>query len=242
MSAQQTDGYPELPSQEPPPISASPGENPPHDGGPQSPDDTFQAQMIKMRQEQLTHMAAIASGTQQIVKHAQIALKNLPDDFHKGLDQVKNMFWIQFILGILLLLASIPLNMLGYDMLTAIFGATGGLTLVTTFITSSPLQLQKNRVALAQWVTAHFNWINTLMATSGAVQSMYDNNSLTWENFKDAHSFLLNLTTTTMHNVHDMCEFSNSTRKRKPRESGTPKSGGAKSQPEKDKETAESKK
>jgi hypothetical protein len=190
-------------------------DTPSQEAGPALQDDILQAQISKMQLDQLALMSSIFSGTQQIVSHAQTALINLPQDFHNGLDQVKNMFWIQFALGIVLLLASVPLNMLGYDITTAIFGATGGLTLITTFITSSPLRLQKNRVALAQWVTAHFNWINTLMVTSGAVQSMYDSKILTWEIFRDAHALLLNLTTTTMHNVHDMCEFDEPAVKRK---------------------------
>ena len=159
----------------------------------------------------------VIQGTQEIIIAAQIALKKLPKEFEKGLNQVANMFWIQFCLGIFLLIASIGFQFLGFNILTYLFGATGGIVLVSTFITSSPVKLQKNRVDLAQLGIAYFNWFNALLIINQKIAVDSLNGTLTWEEFKDSQSLLLQTTERTLKNMEELCEFS----KMKPDISGT---------------------
>ena len=55
---------------------------------------------------QVEYNKKIFEGTRDIVTNTQKSLKKLPDDFEKGLNEVRTMFWIQFGLGICLLLLS----------------------------------------------------------------------------------------------------------------------------------------
>ena len=139
--------------------------------------------------------------------NTQKSLKKLPDDFEKGLNEVRTMFWIQFGLGICLLLLSTLFYFFGHNVLTYIFGASGGVTLVAVFITTPPLRLQKNRVDLSQWMMAYFNWLNTILATNTVVQLLLQGGSLTWDTFKDIHSFLLKVTDETLKIIDERCEF-----------------------------------
>jgi hypothetical protein len=161
----------------------------------------------EIQEKQMEYNRLVVEGTQSVLRSTQEALNKLPGEFERGLNRVQNMFVIQFVLGVVLLLSSIPFHILGYDVLTYIFGGAGGVTLITTFITTPPIRLQKNRVDLSQWMMAYFNWFNSLLATSGMVQLLAQGGSLTWETFRDVHTFLLDMTTKTLHLIDETCEF-----------------------------------
>lgn len=173
---------------------------------PQMSSDLMQIQLEMMKKQTEFNMT-VMTGTQDIVVRTQGSLKKLPEDFERGLNEVKNMFWIQFGLGIALLFLSIIFYISGFDVLTYIFGASGGITLVTTFIATPPLRLQKNRVDLSQWMMAYFNWFNTSLATNTMVQQMFQSRTLTWDKFKEIHSFLLETTDRTLKIIDERCEF-----------------------------------
>lgn len=162
---------------------------------------------MELMKRQAEFSMTVMKGTQDIVARTQDSLKKLPEDFERGLNEVKNMFWIQFGLGIALLFLSIIFYISGFDILTYIFGASGGITLVTTFITTPPLRLQKNRVDLSQWMMAYFNWFNTSLATGAMVQQMFQQGMLTWEKFREVHNFLLETTDRTLKIIDERCEF-----------------------------------
>lgn len=162
---------------------------------------------MELMKKQVEFSMTVMKGTQDIVARTQDSLKKLPEDFERGLNEVKNMFWIQFGLGIALLFLSIVFYISGFDILTYIFGASGGITLVTTFITTPPLRLQKNRVDLSQWMMAYFNWFNTSLATGAMVQQMFQQGVLTWEKFREVHNFLLETTDKTLKIIDERCEF-----------------------------------
>ncbi|HUT36290.1 MAG TPA: hypothetical protein VNE39_22570 [Planctomycetota bacterium] len=161
-----------------------------------------------MQKAAVAQMQSIAAGTSRIIAATQARLEPLPQELKDGLDRVGRMFVWQFGFGIGLLAASVLFYLLRYEVLTYIFGSTGGLTLVTTFLKTPPLQLQKNRIDLSQWTIAYFNWLNTLIATSGVVVAMQGAGSLTWEIFRDAHTFLLSTTERTLRIIDEACEFS----------------------------------
>jgi len=149
----------------------------------------------------------VLAGRVEIIKSTLERLEALPGELTKGLNEVARLFKVQFGAGIALLVLSVVFYMFKYEVLTYIFGATGGVTLVGTFIKTPPLQLQKNRIDLSQWMIAYFNWFNTLLGTSDLIAAMQQTGTLTWDGFRELHTFLLTTTEKTLRVIDECCEF-----------------------------------
>jgi hypothetical protein len=162
----------------------------------------------------------ITKTPQQFVGDASFAsfkrLYGLSLEIHRGLNQVKTMYWVQFVLGIALILASIAFYVVGQQtgnnqpFLTGIFGASGAITLVSTFITTPPASLQKNRVDLSQWMIAYTVWTNTFFKTTEFMPKDNDgaasSSTQAWNQFKEYNNYLLEKTADLLRIIEDTCE------------------------------------
>jgi tetratricopeptide (TPR) repeat protein len=135
-------------------------------------------------------------------------LEYLLEDFKKGLNLVKNMFFVQFILGVSLLVGAVIAAVYNNAMATAILGVTGGASILITFIRESPLQIQKNRVDFSQWMMGYFNWYNAFLETNMVLgQKASSNEKIEMEDIREIEDYLYNYTQNTIKLIEECCEF-----------------------------------
>ncbi len=95
---------------------------------------------------------------QQTILEIDGLLANLPLEIHKGLNEVRVMFWVQFAAGLALLFSAVALSTTQNTVGSLILGGSGAITLVTSLVVTPPLRLQNNRVDLSQWLMAFQRW------------------------------------------------------------------------------------
>jgi tetratricopeptide (TPR) repeat protein len=140
-------------------------------------------------------------------------LQELLDDFKKGLNLVKNMFFVQFVVGIGLLVVAFGVAVAGNnELLALVLGITGGATTILTFITASPLSLQKNRVDFSQWMIGYFSWFNTYLNTNILLaQKAYREEKMEWEELQKINTYLKQNTMDAIQMMEHCCEFRTAT-------------------------------
>lgn len=144
---------------------------------------------------------------QEVQSLAQEYLGRILSDFTFGLNSAQWMFIIQFIVGTIILLGAVLLNTMGdNDLLSYILGATGGLTIVTSAIFTSPLRIQDNRVDFAQWMMAYFDWVYTFYAAQMVfAQKANDKTISEWSDVKAIHNDLHAVTRETLDQIETYC-------------------------------------
>jgi len=145
-----------------------------------------------------------------VIEYTTKYLTTLLKDFREGLDLVKNMFFIQFLLGVGLIISAIGASLIGQDqeILTVILGVTGGASIIIALLREPPLQLQKNRVDFSQWMMGYFNWYNTFLNTHifyGVKSTRQEQPK--WNDIKTMHDYLYDYTKNTINLMEECCEF-----------------------------------
>jgi hypothetical protein len=156
---------------------------------------------VKPTEEQVLKFTETKDAIQNIAK-------DLPSIVREGLGHVKLMFYIQFAVGVALLVVSIGISAAGLDKnLSYILGAAGGLTVIGTLISAPPMRLQKNRIDLSQWIIAYQNWYNTFFVIQDLMTKDAQNGGLDFTRFKEYNDYLLETMNTILGDIEDMCEF-----------------------------------
>ena len=131
---------------------------------------------IKYAQESMASQAQIAKEALATAQAYHENLRRIPKKVESGLDQVMYVFWIQFAAGMLFALTAVVLvfmngsTEISQAVLPALFGAGGLGTMVWAVATSSPREVQKNRIDLAQLNLVSTSWLNSLMAVTAFPQ------------------------------------------------------------------------
>lgn len=144
---------------------------------------------------------------QKVQSLAQEYLGKILSDFTFGLNSAQWMFIIQFVVGTIILLGAVLLNTMGdNDLLSYILGATGGLTIVTSAIFTSPLRIQDNRVDFAQWMMAYFDWVYTFYAAQMLFAQKADDKKISeWSDVKAIHDDLHAITREALDQIETYC-------------------------------------
>jgi tetratricopeptide (TPR) repeat protein len=147
--------------------------------------------------------------SQDTITRSNHYLDLLLTDFRTGLDWVKNMFLIQFALGVGLIISAVIAGVAGVNnIVTAILGITGGASVIITLIREPPLQLQKNRVDFSQWMMGYFNWYNAFLETNIFLgQKASRKEALKWDEIKAIQDHLTTNTHSTINLMEICCEF-----------------------------------
>jgi hypothetical protein len=158
-----------------------------------------------------TGLAVVQNTMKEIVTNTSAISKELPKMIQDGLGQVQAMFWIQFGFGIFLFIVAIGLGAAGFNqVLAVIVGTTGGVTLITTLVTTPPMRLQNNRVALSQWLIAYQNWYNALSVISAFMTEEAKQNKLDFIRFQAYNDYLLRTMNTILDIIQETCKVQES--------------------------------
>jgi len=158
----------------------------------------------------------LLNSSNDVISHTSQYLKILLWDFKTGLDLVKNMFFVQFILGVSLLVGAVIAALYDEDLVTAILGVTGGISLLIAFIRDSPMHIQKNRVDFSQWMMGYFNWYNSFLETNILLgQKASRKEAISIDELLEIQKELNTNTENTIKLIEECCEF-----KQNPRQKG----------------------
>jgi len=173
----------------------------------------LEAQEKAIREEIQLIQLNLLKYSEQVTETTIKNLQELLDDFKNGLNLVKNMFFIQFLVGIGLLVVAFGVAIAGNnELLSLVLGITGGATTIITFITASPVSLQKNRVDFSQWMIGYFSWFNTYLNTNILLaQKAYREEKMEWEELQKINTYLKQNTMDAIQMMEHCCEFRTAT-------------------------------
>lgn len=147
---------------------------------------------------------------QQTMYESQKLLAALPEEVHKGLNEVRIMFLVQFTFGIALVVSAVALSFIQQSLAALILGGSGAATLVTSLIMTPPMRLQDNRVDMSQWLMAFNRWFYTTYNVDNIERKRmrYDPDlERDWRELEYYNNYVNNATRVAGQMMEDFCEF-----------------------------------
>ena len=145
----------------------------------------------------------------QTLREIRSLLRTMPHQANLWFLVISAMLTGTFIVGIGLIITSIVTAYLGSNLLvSAVFAGTGGASIITSFVTIPPLQLQKSRIDFSQWVIAFYCWAEAHLNTYEFFYKKEHIAKTPFHEFKEINDYLFDLRERTLKSMEEICETS----------------------------------